>query len=490
MKVVIVGAGFGGIAAAIELRRHGIRNVLLLDRAPELGGTWFYNSYPGAACDVPSHLYSFSFAQRRDWSRLCSPQAEIRSYLNEVARANGVTELIETGVNVTACSWDEEGCHWRIETEQGKTYEADALILATGQLHQPHTPRIEGAERFVGHSFHSAEWDHDYPLAGKRVGVVGSGASAVQFVPEIAPLVSHMSVFQRTGNWFLPRKNRPYPAPLRALYERSPRLQAFRRRFVFEYGESLTMTIRNPRTLGRLGAARSGAFMRWQLKDPDVRRRAWPDYTFGCKRILFSSHFLPALQRGNVQLVTDHIKSISERGIHAADTGLHELDCIIWATGFRTNDFMFPMQITGAQGITLGESWSEGAHAHLGMCVPGFPNMFVMYGPNTNTSGGSIIVYLEAQAAYVRQALQEVARRAAGAIEVLPEVEAAADRALQQRFAGTAWTECDSWYRDGRGRIVANWPGYMREYLELTDRLDPSEYRFVPLPERVALAGA
>jgi cation diffusion facilitator CzcD-associated flavoprotein CzcO len=347
LDVVIVGAGFGGIAAAVELLGHGITNIRILEKAPELGGTWFYNSYPGAACDVPSHLYSFSFAQRRDWSRLCSPQAEIHAYLSQVAAEQHLDDLIETGVTVTSCTWDEVSCRWTLETADGRSYEADAVILATGQLHQPARPRIEGAETFAGHSFHSAEWDHDYPLAGKRVAVVGTGASAVQFVPEIAPLVRRLSVFQRSGNWFLPRHNRRYPTPLRAAFELIPGLQEMRRRSVFEFGESLTMAIRHPRSVGRLAAALSAAFMRVQLKDPEVRRKAWPGYTFGCKRVLFSSDFLPALQRINVDLLTDPIVRIEPGALVTADGARHEVDCIIWATGFRTNDFMFPMEITG-----------------------------------------------------------------------------------------------------------------------------------------------
>ncbi len=490
LEVVIVGAGFGGIAAAIELRRHGLSDITILEKAPDLGGTWFYNTYPGAACDVPSHLYSFSFAQRRDWSRLCSIQAEIHAYLGDVARAQHVDQLIHTNTTATSCSWDEASCRWTIETAGGASYESDALILATGQLHQPNVPSIDGAETFAGHSFHSARWDHHYPLADKRVAVIGTGASAVQFVPEIAPHVRELTVFQRTGNWFLPRKNRSYPAPVKAAIELVPGLQTFRRGFFFEYGESLTFAIRHPGTAGRLLAARSAAFMRSQLKDPGVRRKVWPDYTFGCKRVLFSSYFLPALQRPNVKLVTDAITSITPEGVRNASGEHYEVDCVIWATGFKTNDFMFPMEITGAEGRSLRECWSDGAHAHLGMTVPGFPSMFVMYGPNTNTSGGSIIFYLEKQAAYIRQALQQLRYRRAGAIDVRPEVEAASDRALQARFAGTAWTQCDSWYRDERGRIVANWPGYMREYLEQTRQLDASEFRFEPLPDRAAAARA
>jgi cation diffusion facilitator CzcD-associated flavoprotein CzcO len=482
LEVLIVGAGFGGIAAAIELRRHGIEQIEILEKAPDLGGTWFFNSYPGAACDVPSHLYSFSYAQRRDWERLCSLQPEILDYLRGVARAEGVDGLIRTATTVTACRWDGERCRWSVETEAGESHECDVLILATGQLHTPSRPRIEGAESFAGHAFHSAEWDHDYPLEGKRVGVVGTGASAVQFIPEIAPKVRRLSVFQRTGNWFLPRQNHRYNHLVRAAVQNVPALQALRRRFVFQYTESLTLAIRHPRTIGRLARARSAAFMRGQLRDPEIRRRAWPDYTFGCKRILFSSHFLPALQRVNVDLVTDPIERMTPEGIVTGDGELHELDCVIWATGFKTTDFMFPMEVTGTDGADLREIWKGGAHAHLGMTVPGFPNMFVLYGPNTNTSGGSIIVYLEAQVAYVRRALEQLLARGAATIEVRPEVEAASDRALQARFAGTAWTECDSWYRDERGRIVTNWPGYMREYLEQTRLLDAAEYSFQPLP--------
>ena len=487
-RVLIIGAGFGGIGAAIELRRHGFERITILDRAPELGGTWFYNDYPGAACDVPSHLYSFSFAQRRDWSRLCSPRQEIIDYLREVAADHGVDRLLEPNTEVSACAWDERRGVWSVEAADGRSWECEALIIATGQLHRKSQPRIEGAETFAGHSFHSAEWDHDYDLTGKRVAVVGTGASAVQFVPEIAPQTERLLVFQRTGNWFLPRKNHAYPAPLRAAIKHLPGVQSLRRRFVFNYGESLTMMIRNPATVGLLGRLRSTIFMRWQLRDPEVRAKVWPDYTFGCKRVLFSSHFLPALQRPDVDLITEPITAITPTGLRTGDGAEHPVDCIIWGTGFRTNDFMFPMEISGSGDRTLREAWAGGAHAHLGMTVPGFPSMFVMYGPNTNTSGGSIVFYLERQAAYIRQALERVRASDSAAIDVRPEVEAASDRETQQRFAGTAWTRCDSWYRDESGRIVANWPGYMREYAERTERLDPSEYELIGAPADAELS--
>jgi cation diffusion facilitator CzcD-associated flavoprotein CzcO len=484
LKVVIVGAGCGGVAAAIELGRHGFTDVTLLERAPELGGTWFHNTYPGVACDVPSHLYSFSFATRRDWSRLCSPQDEILTYLRGVAHEHGVDRFLVPNTDVEACRWDDSECRWTVRSADGRTWEADALVLATGQLHQPAVPALDGRDSFAGHSFHSAHWDHGYDLRGKRVAVIGTGASAVQFVPEIAPQVERLFVFQRTGNWFLPRKNRPYPKLMKAAIEHIPGLQEYRRRFVYNYGEFLTMMIRHPRTLGQIGRARSAAFMRAQLKDPEIRRKAWPDYTFGCKRILFSSYFLPALQRPNVELITDRIASMSAAGIVTGDGSTYDLDCVIYGTGFRTNDFMFPMEITGAAGVSLRDQWAGGPHAHLGICVPGFPSLFLMYGPNTNTSGGSIITYEEAQARYIRQALEHVRARRAAAIDVRPEVAAATDRETQAAFAGTAWTQCNSWYRDGSGRIVANWPRYMRHYEQRVRTLDPSEFRLLPLPDR------
>jgi cation diffusion facilitator CzcD-associated flavoprotein CzcO len=482
-RVVIIGAGFGGIAAAIELQTHGFEEITILDRASGPGGTWFHNDYPGAACDVPSHLYSFSFAQRRDWSRLCSPQEEILSYLKEVVKNHGLERLMVLDTEVAACSWDDGTRSWTTTAADGRTWESEGVVIATGQLHREAYPSVPGIAGFEGHSFHSAAWDHDYDLRGKRVAVIGTGASAVQFVPEIAGTTARLSIFQRSGNWFLPRRNRAYPAPIKAAIRHVPGLQEYRRRFVFEYGESLTMMIRHPRTLGLLGRLRSWLFMRWQLRDPKVREKAWPDYTFGCKRVLFSSLYLPALQRDDVDLIAESITEVVPTGIRTADGRLHEVDCIIWGTGFRTNDFMFPMEITGTGGRRLADEWAGGAHAHLGIAVPGFPSLFLMYGPNTNTSGGSIVFYLEAQAAYIRQALQRVRAAGAAAIAVRPEVEARSDRETQERFAGTAWTECDSWYRDESGRIVANWPGYMREYAKLTSELDPGEFELTAPPE-------
>ena len=485
LRVVIVGAGLGGIAAAIELRRHGFEDLAILEKAPGVGGTWFYNRYPRCACDVPSHLYSFSFAQRRDWSRICSPREEILSYIQEVARDHGIDKHLVANTEVSACRWDETACRWTVSSSDGRCWEADAVVIATGQLNTPAVPRLQGADRFGGEAFHSSRWPDGFDARGKRVAVIGTGASGVQFIPALAEEAQRLFVYQRTANWFLPRRNRAYPPFVKAAIRHVPGLQAYRRRFIYHYSESLTRMIRNPRTLGRIGQAESALFMRWQLKDPEVRSKAWPDYTFGCKRVLFSSHYLPALQRPDVELVTEPISHLAPGAVVTVDGAQRQVDVIIYATGFRAADFMLPMDVVGRSGHSLHEAWAGAPHAHLGITVPGFPSMFLVYGPNTNTSGGSIILYEEAQAAYIRQALEHTRARGAGAAEVRPEVEAASDTKLQSRFRGTAWVRCESWYREGgNGRIVANWPGYMREYQRAVARLDPGDYELLYARER------
>jgi cation diffusion facilitator CzcD-associated flavoprotein CzcO len=488
-SVIIIGAGFGGIAAAIDFQQHGITDVTILEAGPAIGGTWLYNDYPGAACDIPSQLYSFSFAQRRDWDRLCSSQAEILSYLQGVAADHGVDRRVIFDTRVANCAWDAAASQWTATTTAGRTYSATSLIVATGQLNHPQPPNVPGLDSFEGEAFHSARWNHDYDLTGKRVGVIGTGASAVQFLPPVAEAAGHTTVFQRTGNWFMPRRNRPYPAPIRAAIRFVPGLQRWRRQFIFEFTETLTRSIRNPKTVGRGIKLVSTIFMRWQLRgDRELRKKVWPDYTFGCKRVLFSSFFLQTLRRPDVELVTDRITEITPTGVKTADGKQVELDCLIYGTGFRATEFMLPMEIAGTGGLALREAWSEGAHAHLGMTVPGFPNLFVMYGPNTNTSGGSIIAYLEWQAAYIRQAIQFLAQSGATALEVRPEVEQASDVALQANFAGTAWLECDSWYKIEGGRIVTNWPGYMRQYRARTHTLDPTEFTLTGVPSVISSA--
>ena len=488
-SVLIIGAGFGGIGAAIELQNHGYRDITILEAAPGIGGTWYFNSYPGSACDIPSQMYSYSYAQRKVWTHLCAPQARILEYIESVAREYGVDKLVQTNTPVERCEWSASEQRWTATTKDGATHAADLLIVATGQLSQPFTPAIPGLETFEGVQFHSARWNHDLPLHGRKIAVIGNGASAAQFVPEIAGTAAQLTVFQRTGNWFMSRKNRPYPRIVQAVH-RIPGVQAFRRKFVFLYTENITRSIRHPKTTGQYLRTLSWVFMRWQLRgDPELRRKIWPDYTFGCKRILFSSKWIPALRRPNVDLVTEPITEITPTGVRTADGREHEADTLIFATGFKATEFMLPMEIVGTGGVHLKDAWAGGGHAHLGMTMPGYPSMFVMYGPNTNTSGGSILIYLEAQAAYIRKAADLLAAQGGGAIEVRPEVEAASDRELQERFSGTAWLACNSWYRADGGRIVANWPGYMQEYLDRTRVLDPAEFTLAA-PAREGLTAA
>ncbi len=478
-SVLIIGSGFGGIAAAIELQRHGYRDITILEAAPELGGTWHFNTYPGAACDVPSSLYSYSFARGSGWSRFCATQKEILDYLKSVAKRYGVDQLVQTDHPVDACDWDDDAQRWTATTSSGEQFSADALIIATGQLHQPQLPSIPGLETFAGHAFHSARWDHEYDLAGKRVAVIGTGASAVQFVPEVAKEAEQLTVFQRTGNWFLARENAPYGDLARKIRS-VPGFEALERAFIYQYLEFITRSIRHPKLVGWFLKGRSWLFMRRQLRGkPELRKKLWPDYTFGCKRVLFSSHYLRALRRPNVEVVTDAITKVVPEGLVTADGKVHAFDCIIYATGFRTTDFMLPMKIS-AREHTLEEAWKDGPRAHLGMTVPGFPSLFLMYGPNTNTSGGSILVFLESQARYARTALDLLRSTGSGAIEVDADVSAASDAELQARFGGTAWLECNSWYRAEGGRIVTNWPGYMREYRKQTRSIDPAEFALVP----------
>ena len=479
MRVAIVGAGFSGIAMAIALRREGIEDFTILERAESLGGVWHHNTYPGAACDVPSYLYSYSYEQRRDWTQPCSSQAEILGYLQETARKHGVIDRVRTGTEVELAEFDDETARWRMRTSTGERFEADALVLACGQLSRPRRPSIPGADDFRGHSFHSAEWDHEYDLAGRRVAVVGTGASAVQFVPPVAERAAHVDVYQRSAPYVLPRNNGEYPALVRRLIGALPGLQAARRYGMWAFMETFVAGLTRIRPLGWLLRTWCTTFMRTQLRDPEVRRKAWPDYPFGCKRILFSSDYLPALQRSDVELVTDEISRITSAGVLTADGRERAVDCIVYGTGFRSNDFVVPMRVTGVEGRELQQAWSQGAEAHLGIAVTGFPNMFVLYGPNTNLGVGSIIVMIEAQVRYAIDALR-TARRAGAALDVRPEVQRASSERVQRRLRDSVWASCRNWYRqEGTGRVVNNWPGFMLEYVRATRAIRPEEFREV-----------
>jgi cation diffusion facilitator CzcD-associated flavoprotein CzcO len=483
MRVAIVGAGFSGIGMGAALQRAG-HEYAIFERAGDLGGVWQHNTYPGACCDVPSYVYSYSWAQRRDWSRPCSPQAEIQGYLREVATEQRVIGKIRFGTEVTEARWDPARLKWTLTFGSGELqrYEADALVLGCGQLSRPSWPQIPGATSFAGHSFHSAQWDHEHDLTGERVAVIGTGASAIQFIPEIAPLVGHLDVYQRSAPYLLPRRNLEYSERVRALLRWIPGAQRLRRYGMCGVMESITFGLTRSPWARLPMRAWSASFMRLQLRgDRSLRRRARPDYPFGCKRMLFSSSYLPALRRSNVELISDQIDRITERGVVTRDGTERPVDTIIWGTGFQADKFVVPMRVFGAGGTELQHTWRDGAEAHRGISVAGYPNMFLLYGPNTNLGAGSIIVMLEAQIRYVARALKLIGD--GRALDVRPDAQRRYADDVQRRLRGAIWTECHNWYRrDGDGRIVNNWPGFVAEYIRDTRDVDAGDYVVVRAP--------
>ena len=478
LDVAIVGAGFSGIGMGIALKQAGIP-FTIFDRADEIGGVWHYNTYPGAACDIPSALYSFSFEQRRTWTASVLVARRHQGVPGRVRRPVRPAPHLRLGTEIADATWDGEAARWRLRTVDGEAISASATIFACGQLSRPAWPSIPGRERFRGRSFHSAEWDHDHDLRGERVAVIGTGASAIQFVPAIAPEVGRLDVYQRSASYLLPRRNNAYADWARSAIRRVPLLQRVRRQGLFHFAEMTTVGLTTVPALGRPMKWWSDGFRRLRVRDAELRRKLTPDYPIGCKRILFSSRYYPALQRENVELIVDPIREITERGVVTADGREREVDVIVYGTGFRTQDFVAPITVGGVGGRDLQEAWVDGAEAHHGMAVSGFPNMFVLYGPNTNLSVGSIIVMIEAQTGYVRQALDHLRRTGTAAVDVRPEVQAASNAAIQRDFEGSVWTACTSWYRNAQGRVVSNWPHRMALYQKLVARFDPSEYRAV-----------
>jgi cation diffusion facilitator CzcD-associated flavoprotein CzcO len=469
-SVLIIGAGFGGIGMAVELRRAGFADVTVLEKAAELGGVWRENTYPGAGCDIPSPYYSFSYAPNPAWPMRFSLRADIRDYLSRVAGAYGIRPRY--GCEVTAASW--EAGRWRVRTSDGETLTADVLVPAVGQLSRPSMPDIPGADSFAGRSFHSARWDRSLDLAGKRVAVVGTGASAIQFVPEIAPVVKRLTVFQRTAPYIVPKPDVRYGERRRRL-----RLaQQAERAFFWALCEVGTLGITGNKAISKAVEWIALRHLRGQVGDPALRATLTPDYAIGCKRVLFSDDYLPALGRPNVRVETAPIDAVTPDGVRTADGTVHPADVIVYGTGFTATDFLAPIDVRGVDGADLGAAWSGGARAYLGMTVPGFPNMFLMYGPNTNLGSGSIVYMLERQARYITQAVRHVAAHGSG-LDVRRDVADRFDEEMRRRLAGTAWTRCRSWYREGTGPVTTNWPGLVTEYHRRTKTLAVSDFRTV-----------
>jgi cation diffusion facilitator CzcD-associated flavoprotein CzcO len=474
-SIAVVGGGFGGVGAATMLRRAGYEHVTVFEKGERVGGVWHRNTYPGAACDIPSHLYELSFAPNR-WSRRYAPQAEIQAYLEGVARRFGVLDKVRTGIEVKSADWEEGSGRWRLQTSAG-AHEADFLIAACGQLSVPKAPAIPGLESFRGPAFHTADWRHDVELAGKRVAVVGTGCSAIQAVPAIQPIVDQVDVYQRSPGWTVPKMDFAYSPRAQAFFKRFPRLRRLDRAAAFVSNELLAAAmIRNGRLLPAFRAA-GRRRIEAAIDDPELRRKVTPDDEFGCKRLLLTDDWYPTLAEPNVELVTGRIEAVTPTGVRDATGVERAADVLVLATGFASHDFVAPMEIAGRDGRRLAEEWAEVARAYLGLSVPGFPNMFLLYGPNTNGGTGSVVYTLESGIGHVLAALRELEDAEASRIEVRREVAERFDRELRDALAGTVWhSGCTSWYVDENGNDPTQWPWLWSTYRRRTAKLEPGAY--------------
>lgn len=477
-RVAIIGAGFGGIGTAIKLREAGATDVAIFDRGDRVGGTWRENTYPGAACDVPSHLYSFSFEPRPDWSRRFPPQHEVLEYLEHCVEKHGLASCLRLGTEVRAARFDAARGTWTLELGDGATHEADVVVAGTGQLSRPAYPLLPGIDAFEGVAFHSGHWRHDHDLRGRDVAVIGTGASAIQFVPAIAPEVRRLTVFQRSAPYVIPKMDREYGPVHHRLFASTP-LPRLARLGFYAYFEGITPGFIGTRPRAMLPLRLSyEALLRAQVRDPALRAKLKPDYAMGCKRVLVSNDWYPALTRPNVTVVTERIREVVADGVIGDDGRHHPADTIVYGTGFAANDFLAPMEVRGLDGRDLNETWREGAEAYLGMTVAGFPNLFILYGPNTNLGSGSIIYMLESQIRYVVDAVRRLEREGGAWLDVKPEAQRAFSREVEERMRATVWqTGCASWYVTQAGRNTNNWPGHMLEYRRRTRRLRPRDYR-------------
>ncbi len=477
-SVAVVGGGFGGVGAAAMLAREGYHDVTVFEKSERVGGVWQANTYPGAACDIPSHLYEYSFAPNA-WSRRFSPGSEIRAYVEGVARRFGVIDRIRTGVEVTGARWEEERGCWRLETSAGP-HEADVLVTACGQLSVPKVPTLPGLESFEGPAFHTARWDHEVDLAGKRVAVVGSGCSAIQVVPAIQPEVARLDVYQRSPGWTLPKGDREYGALERAVYRHLPALRRLDRASVYLFQEVAAAAFTQHRWLLPLFRLLGTRQIKAAISDPGLRRKVTPSYAFGCKRIMLTDEWYPALTEPNVELVDAGVEAVTPGGIRDATGVERPADAIVFATGFASHDFVAPMEIAGSGGRTLVDAWAEVARAYFGLTVPGFPNMFLLYGPNTNGGSGSVVNTLECGIGHLLAALREMEASGASRIEVRSAAAEEFDRELRAALAGTVWQAgCHNWYLDENGNDSSNWPWTWSAYRRRTERLVPGAYAFV-----------
>ncbi len=478
VKVVIAGAGFSGLAMANRLKERGRGDFVVLERAAEVGGVWELNTYPGCTCDVPSHLYSLSFAPNPHWSHTYSPQPEIREYLRATADRFGLRPHIRTGVAVQSATWSERDSRWTLETSAGP-YTCEVFISAGGPLTEPSWPDVPGLDRFEGTLMHSARWDHDLDLRGKRVASVGTGASAIQYVPRIADEVAQLHVFQRTAPWVMPHGNRPIHNIERTLYRAVPALQELVRQGVYWARELLVVGLaKDTRLLGALKQV-SRIHMSRAISDRELRRKLTPDYAVGCKRILPSNHWYPTLAKPNVELIASGLSEVRGRTVISADGTEREVDVIILGTGYHVADIPFSEHVTGTDGRRLQEAWAGTPRAYLGASIPGFPNFFMLLGPNTGLGHSSMVYMIESQVDHVMAAIAARERSDSAVIEVRPEVHAGYNRDIDERMRTTVWElgGCRSYYVDATGRNATIWPDWTWRFRRLARRDPQDAYR-------------
>jgi cation diffusion facilitator CzcD-associated flavoprotein CzcO len=479
VKVVIVGTGFSGLGQAIQLEKAGIRDYVILEKADEVGGTWRDNSYPGCACDVQSHMYSFSYEQNPDWSRSFSLQPEIFAYLKGVADKHRLREKTRFGVEITGAHWDSGARQWTVSTKSGDEYVTQFLVSGVGGLHIPMVPKLPGIEKFQGQTWHSAQWNHEFDLKGKRVAVVGTGASAIQFVPKIAPEVAELTLFQRTPPWIMPKPDHAMSSWSKTLFKRLPGAQKLYRAALYWGREVQGIGFNGYPVIMKAGEVIAKRNIAKGIKDPALRRKVTPDYTMGCKRVLISNDYYPALARGNVDLNTDGVKEVRANSIVDARGVEHEVDAIIYGTGFHVTDALEYLDITGTEGRSLAKEWAtEGMRTHKGITVAGFPNLFFLLGPNTALGHNSVVFMIESQAKYVVDAIKLADSHDAAAIDVRPSVQDKFQAEIQEKLVKGVWTQggCKSWYLDAKGVNRTIWPGFTWRYWLDTRKVKASDF--------------
>lgn len=479
-KIIIIGAGFSGMGLAIHLQKAGIRDFAILEKADEVGGTWRENHYPGAECDIASALYSYSFEHNADWQYKWAEQPQIFDYLKGTAKKYNLYEHIHFATEVASAIFDEQAKCWRLRSADGEEWRCQFLVAAVGQLHHPFTPEIPGQSEFKGAQFHSARWQHDVDLSNKHIAVVGNAASALQFIPQIALAAAKLTVFQRGANWVIPKLDRPYAAWEQWLSARVPLVASYYRFSIWLRNELLIYPIMQGRRLHcRIGLWMHRRYINKHIGDPALRAKLTPDYPMGAKRILVSDDYYAAMARSNVELEVDGIVQLTEHGITTTDGRDIPADVIIYGTGFKTNPFLAPMDIRGVEGKHLRDAWRNGAQAYLGMMTSGFPNLFMLYGPNTNLGHNSIVIMSESQARYICDAITALDRDGHSTIEVKAEAEEKYNSEMQRRLGKMAWNAIEaSWYKDGN-KITNNWPGSTYEYIRRTRGVCWGDYRVV-----------